>query len=112
MKTITTLLCTFALFAFTAIADDSKFFGTWETNWGLLVIKQGEEKIEGKYTGKFNGKIEGEVKEGKLQVTWKQTNGEWGSAAFTVSADGKTLSGTWGATKSATNGGPWNGKRE
>lgn len=112
MRPLSALLFAFALFAFTAMADDSKFLGTWDTDWGLLVIKQGEEQIEGKYTGQFNGKIEGKVKEGKLQVTWKQTNGEWGSAVFTVSADGKILSGTWGATTSATNGGPWNGKRE
>lgn len=112
MKTLATFICTLALFTVTAVADDSKFFGTWDTNWGLLVIKQGEDKITGKYTGQFEGTIEGAVKDGKLQVIWKQPNGEWGSAVFTVSEDGKKLTGTWGGMKSATDGGEWNGTRE
>ncbi|MDF1656557.1 MAG: hypothetical protein P1U58_03025 [Verrucomicrobiales bacterium] len=112
MKHLATALIFLAILTSGALADDSRFLGTWSTNWGLLVIKQGEEKIEGKYTGAFAGTIEGIIKEDKLHVTWKQTNGEWGSAVFTVSSDGKALSGTWGATKSETNGGSWNGTRE
>ncbi|MEM6278857.1 MAG: hypothetical protein AAF733_05215 [Verrucomicrobiota bacterium] len=112
MKVIASLLFTFALLTITSFADDSKFLGTWNTNWGLLVIKQDEEKITGKYTGQFEGTIEGKIEEGKLHVTWRQPNAEWGSAVFTVSADGKTLTGTWGGSESATNGGEWNGTRE
>ena len=92
-------------------ADEPTFLGTWETNWGLLVIKSTEEKITGKYTGKFSGTIEGTIKEGKLHYTWKQPNGEWGFGVFSLSDDGAQLIGTWGSKKSASNGGSWNGKR-
>ena len=95
-----------------AEAAESPFVGTWSTNWGLLVIKQEGDKFTGKYSGKFSGTIEGKLKEGKLQVIWKQTNSEWGSATFALSDDGKELKGTWGGAESSTNGGKWDGKRE
>lgn len=112
MKFIALCLTVFALSASSLLADDSSFIGTWNTNWGLLIIKQGEEKLTGKYSGKFSGTIEGTVKEGKLHYKWVQPNGEWGSGVFTVSEDGNTLTGTWGGANSETNGGAWNGKRE
>lgn len=93
-------------------ADESSFVGTWDTDWGLLVIKKSETGLSGKYTGQFSGTVEGKVTEGKFHYVWKQTNGEWGSGVFTVSEDGSTIKGTWGGAKSETNGGTWTGKRE
>ena len=103
----------FALFLVStpAFADKPTFLGTWETNWGLLVIEEADDKLTGKYTGKFSGTIQGAVKEGKLHFTWKQPNAEWGSGVFSLSEDGSKLVGTWGGAKSETNGGKWTGKR-
>ncbi len=101
MKSIATTLVALLFAVSVTLAEESPFIGTWSTNWGLLVIKQGEEKLTGKYTGKFAGNIEGNVEKGKLHFVWKQTNSEWGSGVFTVSDDGKKLSGTWGGGESA-----------
>ena len=112
MKTAILSLLAFSAFLFTGFAGDSPFAGTWETNWGELVIKESGEKLTGNYKGKFSGSIEGEVKDSKFHFTWKQPNAEWGSGVFTVSEDGKKLTGTWGGGESATNGGPWTGTRK
>ncbi|MDF1862540.1 MAG: hypothetical protein P1U87_20150 [Verrucomicrobiales bacterium] len=112
MKLLLLSLATLSFTLLTAAAADSPFVGTWDTNWGNLVIEQKQEKFTGKYVGKFSGTIEGTIKEGKLHFTWKQPNAEWGSGVFTISEDGKSLKGTWGGAESATNGGPWDGKRK
>lgn len=112
MRYLATALFAFIITTSLSLAEDSPFIGAWDTDWGLLVIKQGEEKLTGKYNGAFVGTIEGTVKEGKLHFVWKQTNAEWGSGVFTVSDDGKKLTGTWGGAESETNGGPWTGTRE
>lgn len=112
MKTVFTSL--FALFALclTVTADESPFAGTWDTNWGDLIIQQDGEKFTGSYQGQFTGTITGSVKGGKLHFIWKQPNAEWGSGAFSVSEDGTKLTGTWGSAKSETNGGPWTGTKK
>jgi len=114
MKALLAIAGTALFFSFATAqeAEKSPFTGTWSTDWGLLVIKKKGGKFTGKYTGKFTGTIEGKIKEGKLEVVWKQTNSEWGSASFIVTDEGKKLKGTWGGKESSTNGGSWDGKRE
>ncbi|MEM9018058.1 MAG: hypothetical protein AAGC68_13670 [Verrucomicrobiota bacterium] len=57
-----------------ARADENGSTGSWDKNWGLLVIRKGETGFSDKYTGKFGGVIESELKERKLCITSKQTN--------------------------------------
>lgn len=113
MKSILATFTFVLLTSIAAFAEDSAFVGTWETNWGKLVISPAKEegKLSGTYSGEFTGTIEGHVKKEKFHFTWKQPNGEWGSGVFKISEEGE-LMGTWGSAESETNGGPWTGTKK
>lgn len=90
-------------------AADS-FAGTWVTNLGPLTIQQDGVKVVGIFSGKLTGTIEGKVVDGRLEYTWKQTNGQWGSGVFRLTDGGQWIKGTWGAGNSKQ-GAQWTGKR-
>jgi hypothetical protein len=94
----------------TVSARANSFIGTWITNWGPLTIQQDGDKVVGIFRGKFTGTIEGKVVDGRLEYTWKQTNGQWGSGVFRLTDGGQWIKGTWGAENSKE-GGQWTGKR-
>lgn len=89
----------------------ASFAGSWDTAWGKVTLTQTGGAVAGQYVGQFTGNVSGQVEGNVATLTWTQTNGENGRAKFTLSADGQRFTGTWGSGASATNGGPWNGKR-
>jgi hypothetical protein len=104
------LLLVLVLISSLALAKQS-YTGTWQTNWGKVVLEQRGGRVTGKYIGSFNGTIEGKVVEGKLMFKWFQSNGEWGRGYFVLSKDGSKITGRWGGGESDSAGGPWTGKR-
>jgi hypothetical protein len=94
-----------------ALAQRPSFTGRYNTNWGPVVLTQSGQDVTGSYTGKFSGSISGTVKDRTLHFSW-QGNGESGRGIFALSADGRTLTGTWGKNESATSGRNWSGVRE
>jgi hypothetical protein len=94
-----------------ALAQRPSFTGRYNTNWGQVVLTQSGQDVTGSYTGKFSGSISGTVKDRTLHFSW-QGNGESGRGIFALSADGRTLTGTWGKNESATSGRNWSGVRE
>lgn len=106
------VLCILSLvFIATCSLNKGAFSGTYQMDNGTMVLVQVGDKVTGTYTGEETGTIEGTVKDGKLSYEWKQPNGEAGRGVFTLSADGKEISGTWGNGQSETDGGTWKGKK-
>lgn len=73
--------------------------GTWDTNWGTMVLTQTGDQVSGTYTwdsGQINGTISGNV----LTGTWAEAPtynppDDAGDVVLTISPDGQTLSGQW-----------------
>jgi len=93
--------------------NKADFTGTFNMDNGKtkMVLVQKGDRVTGDYSGQDNGKLEGTVVQGKLTYTWIQTTGEKGKGWFTLSSDGKSISGRWGNGASDTDGGDWKGVR-
>lgn len=96
-----------------AAAAKGSFGGTWSSGWGKMVLTQSGTHVSGTYEH-AQGKIEGNVgADGQLHFKWTQNNGQ-GIGVFTLSADGKSFTGTWnytGADGSVGSGGTWSGTK-
>lgn len=73
--------------------------GTWQTNWGDMMLVQNDNKVTGTYTHD-QGKIIGTVSGDTLIGTWSEypsyaPSSDAGDIAFTMAADGKSFSGQW-----------------
>ena len=86
------------------------FVGSYDTNWGSVVFRLDDGRLEGSYDGPFHGRLIGAIDGARFRYEWVQTNGAHGHGYFEVSASG-VLSGAWGRGESETNGGPWFGRR-
>lgn len=89
--------------------------GTWSTNWGQMVLTQTGDTVTGNYTWD-NGKITGKVVGNKLVGTWSEAPSysppnDAGDFEFTMSADGKSLSGVWRYGSSGGWSGDWTGTK-
>ena len=87
-----------------------------ETNFGLMTIKQNNNKIIGTYTHD-NGKIEETLKGNILFGVWREVptykpNKDAGVFEFSFSKNGKSFKGYWRyGFKSKPWNGEWNGKK-
>lgn len=90
--------------------------GTWYTSWDedpdlyTLKLTQKGNLVEGTYNY-MKGRVSGTVKGQVFSGTWSQSDGD-GWFAFTLAADGKSFSGTWGAIGSKQASGMWWGSRD
>lgn len=95
-----------------ALADKpaADWAGTWETNFGTMSLTQNGTSVTGSYAYQ-SGSINGTVSGNTLTGTWVETD-DRGTFSFTLSADGKSFSGSWKETSPNPNqGGSWNGSR-
>lgn len=74
------------------------FSGTWDTNWGKLVLSQKKNKVKGKYEykspqGVIEGEIEGSVTINILEFNWEESTGMSGVGYFVMHNDEKNFSG-------------------
>ncbi len=91
------------------------FSGSWNTEWGVLTIRQNGESVTGEYTHKA-GKIEGTVSGDRLNFFWAQspsysTPSDAGDGYFIISTDGKKLNGKWRYGYSGEWQGDWSGSK-
>ena len=100
------------LFLATAAAHAINFTGRYETNWGMLELRQDGNKVTGSYVVPAPGEIEGVVESGTLTYRWLQSNGIWGMGRFKLLENGKKIEGPWGHGKSFDSGGIWQGQRQ
>ncbi|HBV97151.1 MAG TPA: hypothetical protein DEF36_08900 [Desulfotomaculum sp.] len=95
-----------------ALADKpaADWAGNWETNFGTMSLTQSGTGVNGSYayqSGSINGTVTGNM----LTGTWAETD-DRGTFTFTLSADGKSFSGSWKETSPDPNqGGGWDGSR-
>jgi hypothetical protein len=75
------------------------FTGTWDTEWGRMVLNQGVSQVTGTYEY-GGGMIVGDVKEGVLKFRWtNRVTGETGTGQFTLATYGRSFSGTWSSSQ-------------
>lgn len=93
--------------------------GTYETDFGTLILQEKEKKVTGTYSypganrEEAKGSLQGELKEHSLDFTWEQVQGRQkasGSGRFTFADDGKKFTGTWEDSFGKT--GSWNGTKK
>ncbi|MDQ7822414.1 MAG: tetratricopeptide repeat protein [Candidatus Eremiobacteraeota bacterium] len=94
----------------------SNFAGTWDTNWGRMVLKVEGVSVYGNYTHD-KGRIKATLSNDGRTLTgyWSEApsyrpSKDAGRVTLTISSDGNSLYGTWGYDKSL-DGGDWTGKR-
>ena len=73
--------------------------GTWDTNWGTMILIQSGNQVTGTYTWD-SGHIEGTVSGNVFTGTWAEAPSynppdDAGEVQLTISPDGQTLSGQW-----------------
>jgi len=73
--------------------------GTWDTNWGTMVLTQIGNQVDGTYTWD-SGQISGTVSGNVLTGSWAEAPtysppDDAGDVVLTISPDGQTLSGQW-----------------
>gem|GEM_PF-2383022 len=89
--------------------------GTWDTDYGVMVLTQTTSAVSGTYTWN-DGKLAGSTTGGVLSGRWSespsyQPPSDAGDIEFRMSADGNSFTGTWGYGYGAGKPYVWNGKR-
>ena len=89
--------------------------GTWNTNWGEMIVTQSGDQISGTYTWD-NGKIEGTITGNVFSGTWSEAPSyappdDAGDMELTISADFNSLTGKWRYGSSGEWDGSWEGSR-
>lgn len=73
--------------------------GTWQTNWGKMILVQNGNSITGTYEHD-NGKLTGTISGNKITGNWSEAASykapnDAGDFEFTLSPDGKSFTGRW-----------------
>lgn len=89
--------------------------GTWDSNWGQMVLSQSGNSVTGTYTHD-QGRIQGTVSGDKLIGTWSESPSysppsDAGDLELTMSSDCKSLSGNWKYGSEGSWSGDWTGTR-
>jgi hypothetical protein len=93
-------------------ADKPKhsFTGTWNTTFGLMVLKQDGQAVKGHYDFEdAEAKIEGTVEKNKLTFTYEEPTGVKGEGWFELAVDGSSFKGQWREPEQSWQ--KWEGKR-
>jgi hypothetical protein len=84
----------------------SNWSGTWETDWGTLVIRQNGTTVTGTYDYYENCEISGTVQNNKLMGTYIEKKGsdeeKTGLFEFYMLQGGNSFKGWWGDDQNAT----------
>jgi hypothetical protein len=99
-----------------AAKEAAPFSGRWYTDFGIVELKQTDDKVEGAYE-KNEGEIEGAVNGDTLEGKWSEppTYSEpedKGDFQFILSEDGKSFRGKWRKGSQGEWQYGWNGDRE
>lgn len=97
--------------AIATIPLPANFTGSWESNFGVIIMTQTGTTVSGTYShdvGSLTGTVTGNV----LKGTWVESDDK-GTFTFTLSADGKSFKGSWKETEpDPGQGGGWDGKKK
>jgi hypothetical protein len=82
-----------------AASEGPSFSGTWDTDYGNMVLTVSGNKVTGTYD-KQEGRIDGTVTDNKLTGTWTRAPtrappDDAGDFVFTLSDDGNSFKGLW-----------------
>lgn len=87
------------------------FNGSWESNFGVIVMTQTGGAVTGTYSHDA-GSLKGTVTGNTLKGTWVESDDK-GTFTFTLSADGKSFKGSWQETEpDPGQGGGWDGTKK
>lgn len=107
---ILTLLCASAV-----LAQNCDWTGTWNTDFGQMVLQQSGSTVTGTYTSD-QGQIQATASGNKLTGTWTEVPSRMppsdaGDMEFTISDDCSSFSGNWRYGSSGGWSGSWSGTR-
>ena len=84
--------------------------GSWQSDFGTLSLQQSGNRVTGSYPH-HSGRIEATASGNSLSGRWIEYDNE-GTFVFSMSADGRSFSGSWKEVKpNPSGGGAWNGRR-
>jgi hypothetical protein len=95
-------------------AVNRSYAGQWSTTWGDMTLTQDGDHVSGTYTHPWHtGTIDGTLSNGVLTFNWIQSNRpQGGRGTFTLSADGKSFSGSYTNNQADVGSGNWSGTRK
>jgi hypothetical protein len=96
-------------------AGSCDWSGTWQTNWGEMVLSQAGTQVNGTYTHDA-GRITGTLSGSTLIGTWSEApsyspRNDAGDMQLTIAADCNSFTGTWRYGSSGDWSGDWTGTR-
>lgn len=92
-------------------APASVWSGSWNTNFGVLVMTQSGNSVSGTYSHD-SGSLKGTVSGNTLSGSWVEDDDK-GTFTFTIDSNGKAFNGSWQETSPNPNqSGGWNGKKQ
>lgn len=115
IRLVETALFLALLCASAVLAQDCDWTGTWDTDFGQMVLQQSSNTVTGTYTSD-QGQIQGAASGNKLTGTWSEAPsrtppGDAGDIEFTISDDCNSFSGNWRYDSSGDWSGSWSGTR-
>ena len=81
--------------------------GTYDSNWGVVQLRQSGDSVTGKYECCGGGTITGTIVDGVIEYRWDQ-QGASGNGVWAIPHKTGRMIGTWGSGGSDVNGGGWN----
>lgn len=96
------------------MSTDKDWTGTWETNYGKVVLGQTKDIVNGVYILK-EGRIEGLARDDRLSGKWSEAPSyappdDAGEFEIQMDQSGKSFQGTWWKL-SSLNGKEWTGRK-
>jgi len=96
-------------------AQTGGWAGTWDSNWGTLVLTQTGDSLSGTYTWD-NGQIDGQISGNSFWGIWSEAPSysppdDAGEVQWTLSADGNSFTGQWRYGLSGDWDGTWSGTK-
>lgn len=91
-------------------AATAAWTGSWQSDFGTLSLQQSGNRVTGSYPH-HSGRIEATASGNSLSGRWIEYDNE-GTFSFSMSADGRSFSGSWKEVRpNPSGGGAWNGRR-
>lgn len=115
IRLVETALILALLCASAVLAQNCDWTGTWNTDYGQMVLQQSGSTVTGTYTSN-QGQIKGTVSGSKLTGTWSEVPSrtppdDAGDFEFTISDDCNSFSGNWRYGSTGGWSGGWSGTR-
>ena len=92
------------------VAGAADVAGRWQSDFGVLTLRQDGNRIEGTYSC-CQGELQGTLEGNRLELEWRDPVYGEGWVRFEITGAGRELRGTWARRGEASARGRWNAAR-